>query len=237
DLGNRVRKAARADVVDRRDRVALAERPARVDDLLRAALHLRVAALHGREVEALLALAAALRRRGAAAEPDQHRGTAEHDELRAGSGLAFLDLRRADIADTARDHDRLMIAAPFAVRLEQARAEVAGEIRPPELVVALRGADRPVEHDRERRRDPRGTPGALGLPRPRPARQLEMRDREAREPCLRARAASGRALVANLTAGAGRGARERRDRGGVVVRLDLDHEMRGLDRRAIDAGL
>src|SRR5690606_860311 len=112
DLGNRVRKAARADVVDRRDRVELAERPARVDDLLRAALHLRVAALHGREVEALLALAAALRRRGAAAEPDQHRGTAEHDELRAGSGLAFLDLRRADIADTARDHDRLMIAAP-----------------------------------------------------------------------------------------------------------------------------
>src|SRR5690606_9866228 len=97
DLGHGVRQPARADVVDRRDRVALAERPARVDDLLRAALHLRVAALHRREVEALLALAAALRRRGAAAEADQHRGTAEHDELRAGARLALLDLGRADV--------------------------------------------------------------------------------------------------------------------------------------------
>src|SRR5690606_24980596 len=172
-----------------------------------------ITALHGREVEALLALAAALRRRRAAAQADQHRGAAEHDELRAGPRLALLDLRRADVADAARDHDRLVIAPPFAVGRKQARAEVTGEIRPPELVIELRGADRPVEHDRERRRDPRRPPGAFRLPRPRPLRQLEMRDGEARKPGLRPRAAARRALVADLAAGAGRGAGERRDRG------------------------
>ena len=85
DLGHGVRQAARADVVDRGDRVVVAERPARVDDLLRAPLHLGVAALHGCEVELGLAGAAALRRRRAAAETDQHRGAAEHDELGAGA--------------------------------------------------------------------------------------------------------------------------------------------------------
>jgi len=46
-----VREAARAHVVDREDRVRVAERPAAVDDLLGPALDLRVAALDGVEVE------------------------------------------------------------------------------------------------------------------------------------------------------------------------------------------
>ncbi len=53
ELGQRVRQPAGADVVDRQDRVALAQLPAAVDHLLRAALDLGVAALHRVEVERL----------------------------------------------------------------------------------------------------------------------------------------------------------------------------------------
>src|SRR5690606_7159343 len=188
DLGHGVREAAGADVVDRRDRVLLAERPARIDDFLRAALHLGIAALHRREIERLLAFAGLLRRRGAAAETDQHRRPAEHDELRARAGLALLDLHGAHVADAPRDHDRLVIAAPFAVGLEQARAEIAREARPAVLVIELRRADRTLDHDRERRRDPSRPPRAARFPRLLPARNLEMRHREADEPGLRSSA-------------------------------------------------
>src|SRR5690606_32998380 len=108
DLGHGVREAARADVVDGDDRIRGALRGAAVDDLLRAPLHLGVAALHGREVELRLALPRTLRRRGAAAQADQHRGAAEHDELVAGRGLALLDVDAAHVAQAARDHDRLV---------------------------------------------------------------------------------------------------------------------------------
>jgi hypothetical protein len=46
DFRHRVRQPAGADVVDHQDGVSLAHRPAGVDDLLGAALHLGVAALH-----------------------------------------------------------------------------------------------------------------------------------------------------------------------------------------------
>ena len=72
-LGQRVRQAAGADVVDREDRVVVAERPAAVDHLLAAPLHLGVVALHRREIEVLVRRARRHRRRRAAAEADQHR--------------------------------------------------------------------------------------------------------------------------------------------------------------------
>src|SRR5690606_2297071 len=117
---------------------------------------------------------------------------------RAGSRLALVDLRGAYVADTARDHDRLVIAAPFTVRLEQARAEVAGEVRAAEFVVELRRADRPFQHDRERRRYPRRPSRRSRFPRLRPIRQLEMRHGKAREARLRPGAAARRPLVADL---------------------------------------
>ena len=64
-----------------------------------------------------------------------------------------------------------------------------------------------------------------------------MRDREAREPGLRFSAAAGRTLVADLSARAGRGAGIRRDRGRMVVRLDLHHEVRGLVDVGVDPSL
>ena len=79
-------KAARADVVDRHDRVAGAQRHAAVDHLLAAALHLGVVALHGREIQIPVRRSGRQRRRRAAAQADQHRRTAQHDERRARAG-------------------------------------------------------------------------------------------------------------------------------------------------------
>ena len=57
-LRHRVRQTARTDIVNQKNWIALAERPAAIDDFLRAPLDLRVATLHGSEVEILLARAA-----------------------------------------------------------------------------------------------------------------------------------------------------------------------------------
>ncbi len=154
-----------------------------------------------------------------------------------GPGTAFSTFAGAHVAQAASDHDRLVIAAPRAAGRQQRGAEVAGEIRPAELVVEARGADRAVEHDRERRRDTVGLARQRSLPRLAPARDLEVRDREAREPCLRLGAAAGRTLVADLAARARRGAGIRRDRRRMVVRLDLHHEVRGLVDVAVHARL
>src|SRR5690606_4471188 len=55
-------------------------------------------------------------------------------------------------------------------------------------------------------------------------RDAQVRDAEAAQAGLGLAAAAGRAFVADLAAGAGRRARERRDRGRMVVGLDLDAE-------------
>ena len=133
DLGDRVREAAGTDVVDREDRIRVAERDAAVDHFLAAALDLGIAALDGGEVEILVALARRHRRGGAAAEPDQHRGPAEHDDLVAGLRRSLLDVHRADLADPAGQHDGLVVAAHLpavrALDLLAEGAEIAGEIR------------------------------------------------------------------------------------------------------------
>ena len=109
--GQRIGKAAGADIVDGQDRIGCAQLPAAVDDLLRPPLHLGVAALNGIEIEIGGIRAGRHRRRRAAAEPDQHAGSAELDQQRSfGNGL-LLHMRGGDIAETAGDHDRLVIAA------------------------------------------------------------------------------------------------------------------------------
>ncbi len=92
----------------------------------------------------------------------------------------------------------------------------------------------PSSHDLERRGDAGGLaervfPGALV------ARDAQVRDREADEAGLGLGAATSRALVADLAAGTGRGAGERRDRGRVVVGLDLHQDVDRLATTAIDA--
>ena len=172
-LGHRVGQAAGADVVDRPDRRGLAERDAAVDDLLAAALDLGVVALDRREVEVLVRGALPHRRRRAAAEADQHGGAAEHDQGRARRDLRLGDVRRADVADPAGQHDRLVVAADdVALGLGHGLlegAEVAQDRGPAELVVEGGAADRALEHDVERRRDPRAA-APPGPPTARPRR-------------------------------------------------------------------
>ena len=242
-LRHGVRKTTCADIVDEQDGVGHALRPAAVDDLLRAPLHLGVAALHRREIEVGRRSARADRRRRTAAEPDEHRGAAEHDDLGARRAVALLDMVAAHVAHAARDHDRLVVTAHaarrIAGRVDLERAEVAADRGTAELIVEGGRADRPLEHDVERRGDAArlaeiGDAGRC-LPGLREVGDAQMRDREADEPRLGLGADAGRALVADLTAGAGRGAREGRDRGRVVVRLHLHQDVDGFRMRAVDA--
>ena len=116
---------------------ALAERPAMVDDLLRAALDLRVAALHRVEVELGGVGAGGHRAGGAAAHADAHARAAELDQQRAGGELDLLRLARGDRAQAAGDHDRLVVAAPLPADRLLVDAEVAGRLgRPNSLLKA-----------------------------------------------------------------------------------------------------
>ena len=109
-LGQGVGQPSRPDVVDGEDGVVRAELPAAIDDLLAAALHLGVPALHGGEVERLVAAPRFTGGRGPAAEADEHRRPAEHDDAGARRDGGLPDLVRADVADPARDHDGLVVA-------------------------------------------------------------------------------------------------------------------------------
>ena len=230
----RVGEAAGADVVYRQDRVLVLQLPTAVDDLLRTPLDLRVAALHRGEIEVGGVGAGGHGGRRAAAEADEHAGAAELDEQRAGLEFDLVRIARGDVADAAGDHDRLVVAAHLARHFLLEGAEGAGQIRPAEFVVEGGGADRPLDHDVERRGDALGLAVGL-LPRLREAGDVQVRHREAAQAGLRLGAAAGGALVADLAAGAGGRAGKRRNGGRVVVRLDLGEVVRQLLRIRIGA--
>src|SRR5205823_12667369 len=125
-------------------------------------------------------------------------------------------------AHAAREHDGLVVAAVLVLE----GAEVAAEIGTAELVVEGGGADRRLEHDVERGGDVRGLAARGPFPRMLVARDAQIRSRIAHEPGLGLPATAGRAFVADPAARAGRRSGKRRDRGRIVVRLDLPHRMR-----------
>jgi hypothetical protein len=84
ELGEGVADAAGADVVDGQHRVVGAQLPAAIDDLLRTALDLGVAALHRVEVELGGVAAGGHRAGGAAAHADAHARSAELHQQGAG---------------------------------------------------------------------------------------------------------------------------------------------------------
>ena len=233
-LRDRVGQAAGADIVGAVDRVVGAERDAAVDHFLAAALHLRVVALHAREIERLGAVARRQRTGRAAAEADQHRRTTEDDHRMARLEAELVDLDAVDRAEATGEHDRLVVGAgqhaigagAFA---EFERTEVTDQVRATEFVVERGRADRAVEHDLQRRCHAR-VERARPLPRLRQRRDAQVGDAETAETSLGLAAAAGRALVADLAAVAGARAGERRDRGRVVVGLDLDAERGRLQR-------
>ena len=229
-LGDRVRQPARAHVVDGEDRVVFSQRHAAVDHFLAAALHFRVVTLHAGEIHRLVAGTAGHRAGSTAAQADQHRRPAQHDHQIARRQALLFHLDAVHRAQPAGQHDRLVVG-PGELRVDRQleAAEIAHQIRPPELIAERGRAQRPVNHDFHRRRHARVQRAWL-LPRLRQGRDTQVRHRIPGQTGLGPAAAPGGALVADFTTHARRRAGIRRDRGGVVVGFHLDAE-RALDER------
>ena len=147
-----VRQPAGADVVDADDGVVPAQGDAAADQLLAAALHLRVVPLHRGEVE-VGEVAAAVHARGvAAAQPDQHRRPPELHHPVPRLRLHLLDLPGGDQPDPAGHHDRLVVAAVAAGRGLLEGAEEAEDVGAAELVAEGGASEGAVGHDLQRRR-------------------------------------------------------------------------------------
>ena len=161
----RVGDAARADVVDGEDGIVVAQLPATVDDFLRAALHLGIAALHGIEIQ-ILGIRAGIHAGGrTATQTDQHAGAAELDQHCAFRQVVFVGVGSRDAANAARQHDGLVVAAHFAVDAFLEGAEIARQIGAAEFVVERRAAERAIDHDLQRRRDTARFADSVGFPR------------------------------------------------------------------------
>lgn len=144
-----------------------------------------------------------------------------------------------DVAHTAGEHDRLVVAAHFfTVRgvdglLEG--TEVTGQGRAAEFVVERSAAKRAFDHDVEGVDDTLGL--AIGLlPRLFEARNAQVGHGEAGQAGLGLGATAGRTFVADFATGAGGGAGERGDGGRVVVRFHLHQDVHRLLHRAVLAG-
>ncbi|ABM42454.1 conserved hypothetical protein [Acidovorax sp. JS42] len=221
-LGEGVRQAARAHVMDGQDGVVRPLRPAVVDDLLRTTLDLGVAALYRVKVQLRRVGARGHGAGGAAAHADAHAGAAQLDQQRAGGEQDFLGEPRVDRAQAARDHDGLVVAADDGALARSDHllvfAEVARQVGPAELVVERGAAQRPLGHDLQ------GAGDVLGLAH---LAAPELGHGEAREARLGLGAAAGSALVADLAPRTGGGTGERRDGRRVVVRFHLHQNMVG----------
>ncbi|KAG1087419.1 hypothetical protein G6F40_013724 [Rhizopus arrhizus] len=209
------------------DRVVGTHRHAAVDDLLAATFHFRVVALHAGEVQVLGAFAGGHRTGGAAAQADQHRRATQHDDRITGLQRDLLDLDAVDGAEATGQHDRLVVGAHQISTFGQLEAaEVAEQVRAAEFVVERGATKRAVGHDFQCRCHAR-VQRARRFPRLRQLGNAQVRDRETGQAGLRLAAAAGRTFVADLATVAGRCARERRDRGRMVVRFHLDLERAG----------
>src|SRR6185312_10036198 len=123
--------------------------------------------------------------------------------LGADGHFRFLDMRTAHVPQAAGNHDGLVIA-PHAARIFIARkallegAEVPTDRRPPKLVIEGSRADRPLDHDLQRRGDAL-RPSEILLPRALESGDAQVRDRKSGEPHLRLGAPTRGALVPDLT--------------------------------------
>ena len=222
--------------MDELDRVALAELPAAVDDLLAAALHFRVLALHRGEVQVRGAGAGGHGGGCAAAQADEHGRTAEHDQLAADRDVLLLDVLFADVAQAAGQHDRLVVAAHFlAARGRHGLfegAEIAGQRRTAEFVVERGAAQRAFDHDVQRGDDALGL--AVGLfPGLLETGDVQVGDGETGQAGLGLGTDAGGAFVADFPARAGGGAGEGGDGGRVVVGFHLHQDVHRLAVRRV----
>ncbi len=221
-------QAARAHVVDKGDRVLVTQLPAAVDDLLTAAFHFRVLTLHGGKVQILGAGTGGHGRRRAAAQTNQHRRAAQHDQLGANRNVRLLDVGRTNVAHATSDHDRLVVTTGFRAtgRVDGGLegTEVTVQVRTTEFVVERSAAERAFDHDLQRRHDARRL-AVVFFPRLNEARNTQVGHGKPGQAGLRLAADAGGAFVTNLATRTGRRARERGNRGRVVVGLHLHQDV------------
>ena len=237
-------QAAGTHVMDRQNRIVLgAQEPTLVDDLLRAALDFGVAALHRVKVQ-FGGIGAGRHRAGrAAAHADAHARAAQLHQQAARQKLLFVRLCRVDHAQTASDHDGLVVAALHGVDVAAGAllefAEIAQQIGPAKLVIKCSAAQWALSHDVQSAGDVARL--AIGCARLRVV-PTQLGYGKARQARLRLGAPARGAFVTDFAARARGRTRKGRDSGRVVVRFHLHQDVlqriggRVL-RRALRAGL
>src|SRR5437867_5715340 len=156
-----------------------------------------------------------------------------HDEHILDKRL-LVRVARSDVADAPGQHDGLVVTTHLAGNLLLETAEIAQQIGPTELVVERCPANRSLEHDVQRGCNAIRL-AVISLPSLRKPWNAQMRNGESGEPDFGLCADASRALIADLTTGTGGGARKRRNRGWMIMRLDFHHRMGELIVRAIMA--
>ncbi|OOO02403.1 MAG: hypothetical protein USCGTAYLOR_01371 [Chromatiales bacterium USCg_Taylor] len=172
-----------------------------IQDLLAAALHLGVVALYRAEVERFIPLARAQGGCGAASQTDEHRGSAEDDDLGPGRDGFFVDMLQANAPESPGQHDWFMIASHFTAAGQGllVGAEISAQGRSSELVVERRGADGPLQHDVQGRCEAAWM-SVVAFPGLYKSWDLEVRDRESDQSGLGLGTAPGGAFIADLAA-------------------------------------
>src|SRR5690606_17206326 len=124
-----VRNTASAYVVNKGNRVFIAQLPAAVDHFLTTAFHFRVFALHGGEIQIGIRLTRRHRRRRATTQTNLHGRATQNDQASTDRNFAFLYMLATDVAVTASNHDRLVVTAYFAVVFQFEGTEVTAQVR------------------------------------------------------------------------------------------------------------
>ena len=215
-----VRKTTCTNVMDKQDWVCIAQLPAAVDHFLATTFHFGVVALYRSEIEVGIRLTGSHRRRCSAAKTDVHCRTTEDDELSTNVDFAFLHMIGADVADPARQHDRLVITtqlfAIVAVHFFFISTEVTVQCRTAKFVVKRRAAQRAFGHNVQCGNNTfRFT--KIFFPRLFKAWNTQVGNGESNQAGFRLRAASGCAFITDFTTGTGRRTRPRRNCRRMVV--------------------
>ena len=190
---------------------------------MRPALNLWVATLHRIKVQRRRIGAGGHRAGGAAPHADAHAGAAQLDQQAAGGEFDLVSELGVNRAQATSNHDGLVVAPANRVHIRRGGllvlAEITQQVRAAKLVVERRTAQGAFGHDLQGAGDVGRA--AIVLRRTGP----EFGHGKTGQPGLRLRATAGRTFVADLTARAGRGTGERRDRSGVVVGFYLHQHM------------
>src|SRR5471032_3455208 len=143
-----------------------------------------------------------------------------------------------NIADTACQHNRLMITAQFravmAVNILFVGTEITQQSRTTKFVVKCRATQRAVSHDLKRSHDAVRLAEVL-FPRLFETRNTQVGDREPHQTSLRFGTTSGGTFVTDFAAGAGRSSRPWRDSRRVVVSFHFHQDMRLLLMEVVQA--